>query len=111
MGSIEVNGIRYDDETEIKDQVVGFYSSLYSETEHWRLDVDFLPFATIGEEAQRVMECRFDKDEILQVLKICEVIILMDILWLSCSIVGGWSKMIFWVSSMRCMNMVRLRNP
>ena len=67
--SIEVDGTRFEEESEIRNQVVQFYKSLYNENEEWRPDVDGLSFAFIGEEAKDRMERRFDKEEVVQVLK------------------------------------------
>ena len=57
---IEVEGIRYEEESDIRDQVVQFYSTLYQENEEWRPKVDDLPFATIGAEANSRLERPFD---------------------------------------------------
>jgi hypothetical protein len=67
--SIEVDGSRFDEEAGIRHQVVQFYKSLYQETEEWRLDMDGLSFASIGAEAKNRLERRFDKEEVVQVLK------------------------------------------
>jgi hypothetical protein len=66
---IEVEGIRYEEESDIRDQVVQFYSTLYQENEEWRPKVDGLSFATIGAEANSRLERPFDKEEVTQVLK------------------------------------------
>uniref|UniRef100_A0A2N9GYT9 DC1 domain-containing protein n=1 Tax=Fagus sylvatica TaxID=28930 RepID=A0A2N9GYT9_FAGSY len=67
--SIEVDGSRFDEESSIRHQVVQFYKSLYQETEEWLPDVDGLSFASIGAEAKSRLERRFDKEEVVQVLK------------------------------------------
>jgi hypothetical protein len=67
--SIEVEGSQFDDESEIRTQIVHFYKSLYQETEDWRPNVDGLSFATIGADANSRLERRFDKEEVVQVLK------------------------------------------
>ena len=51
MGKIEVNGILYEEDSEVKEKVVEFYSTLYQESEAWRPRVEELPFRTIGEKA------------------------------------------------------------
>ena len=66
---IEVEGTRFDEELDIRDQIVHFYTSLYQENEDWHPDVDGLSFATIGAEANSRLERRFDKEEVVQVLK------------------------------------------
>uniref|UniRef100_A0A2N9G2D1 Reverse transcriptase domain-containing protein n=1 Tax=Fagus sylvatica TaxID=28930 RepID=A0A2N9G2D1_FAGSY len=66
---IEVDGTQFEEESEIRNQVVHFYKALYHENEDWRPDVDGLSFASIGEEAKDRLERRFDKDEVVQVLK------------------------------------------
>ena len=67
--NIEVDGIRYDEESDIREQIVQFYSSLYQENEVWRPDVDGLSFATIEEVDCRMLERRFEKEEVLGVIK------------------------------------------
>uniref|UniRef100_A0A2N9F2D7 Reverse transcriptase domain-containing protein n=1 Tax=Fagus sylvatica TaxID=28930 RepID=A0A2N9F2D7_FAGSY len=67
--SIEVDGTQFEEESEIRNQVVQFYKSLYHEHEEWRPDVDGLSFTSIGEEAKDRLERRFDKEEVVQVLK------------------------------------------
>ena len=49
MRGLEVDGILYEVESEIQDQVVGFYESLYQESESWRPTVDGLVFANLDE--------------------------------------------------------------
>uniref|UniRef100_A0A2N9ILC4 Reverse transcriptase domain-containing protein n=1 Tax=Fagus sylvatica TaxID=28930 RepID=A0A2N9ILC4_FAGSY len=64
----EVDGRCYEDESDIRDQVVQFYTTLYQEDEGWRPDIDGLSFESIGEEARCMLERRFEKDEVLQVV-------------------------------------------
>ena len=66
---IEVDGVSYEDEAEIREQMVSFYTNLYQESEVWRPNVDGLPFATIGEEDYRLLERNFDKEEVCGVLR------------------------------------------
>ena len=49
MRGVEVDGIMYEAESDIQDQVVGFYKSLYQEPEAWRPTVDGLDFASLDE--------------------------------------------------------------
>lgn len=65
MTCIEVDGRCYEDEYDIRDQVVQFYTTLYQEDEGWRPDVDGLSFESIGEEARCMLERHFEKDEVL----------------------------------------------
>ena len=58
MRGVEVDGIIYEADSNIQDQVVGFYKSLYQEPEDWRPTVDGLDFASLDE---------FDREEILLV--------------------------------------------
>jgi len=48
LGNLEADGVVYEEESEVIDQVVGFYQKLYMETETWRLVVDDLNFDNIG---------------------------------------------------------------
>ena len=104
MRCIEVNGIQNEDESELKEKVVEFYSTLYQESEDWRPKVVDLPFKTIGEEALRVLERPSVQEEILQVLKDlqCDQALGPDGYTMAFfeffNIVREWSRMILWVS-------------
>jgi hypothetical protein len=69
---LEVDGVYYEDEDEIREQVVHFYESLYQEFEEWRPHLEGLSFASIGEIERDLLERRFEKEEIVQVLKVLE---------------------------------------
>ena len=66
--SIEVDGVVYEDEIVVCSQVVQFYQDLYTETDTWRLTVDGLDFACIGEDERLSLEREFLKEEVTQVL-------------------------------------------
>ena len=69
MDKVEVNGVVFEDESEIREKVVHFYESLYQESETWRPMVDGLEFDVITANESALLECQFDKDEVLQVVK------------------------------------------
>uniref|UniRef100_A0A2N9GQ47 Reverse transcriptase domain-containing protein n=1 Tax=Fagus sylvatica TaxID=28930 RepID=A0A2N9GQ47_FAGSY len=69
MDKVEVDGVVYEEESEIREQVVHFYESLYQESESWRPTVDGLEFDVITANERALLERRFDKDEVLQVVK------------------------------------------
>ena len=69
LGDLEVDGVVCEDKAEVVAQVVGFYQKLYKETETWRPVVDDLNFDTIGEVENGLLERRFKKEEILQVVR------------------------------------------
>ena len=69
LGDLEVDGVVYEDKAEVVAQVVGFYQKLYKETETWQPVVDDLNFDTIGEVENGLLERRFKKEEILQVVR------------------------------------------
>ncbi len=69
IGGLEVEGVFSEEEDEMRDNVVQFYESLYSESEEWRPQIDGLPFSSIGEAKKLLLERRFEKEEIVQVLK------------------------------------------
>jgi hypothetical protein len=69
MGSVEVDGVLFDEEAEVKEQVVEFYHSLYQENEPWRPTVDGLQFAISGEENRNLLDHRFDKEEVIKVVQ------------------------------------------
>ena len=59
----------YEDELEMADQVVQFYKNLYKETEEWRPFVEGLEFDQIEGIERDWLERRFEKEEILLVVK------------------------------------------
>ena len=69
MERVEVDGTVYEVESEVKQKVVQFYTSLYQEQESWRPTVDGLEFDMISEEEQALLERKFDREEVLQVVK------------------------------------------
>ena len=69
LGNLMVDGVVYEDEAKMVAQVVCFYQKLYKETKTWRLVVDDLNFDTIGELESGLLERRFEKEEILQVVR------------------------------------------
>ena len=66
---IEVDGVLYEDEANLRSQVVLFYQGLYKETEVWRPTMDGLDFACIEEEERLSLEKEFSKEEVIQVLR------------------------------------------
>jgi hypothetical protein len=69
MEKLEVDGILYSEDSIIRDKAVKFYEKLYTETEDWRPFVDDLPFSRIDETDRNLLDSRFERDEILQVVK------------------------------------------
>ena len=72
MRGVEVNGIMYEAESDIQDQVVGFYKSLYQEPEDWRPTVDGFDFASLDEVDRLFLEREFDSEEIIAALREAE---------------------------------------
>ena len=69
MRGVEVEGILYEDESVFQDQVVGFYKSLYRESESWRPTIDGLEFANLDEIDRLSLEREFEKKEITEALQ------------------------------------------
>jgi hypothetical protein len=69
MERVEVDGTVFEVESEVRAKVVQFYVSLYQEQESWRPTVDELDFDMISEEEQALLERKFDREEVLQVVK------------------------------------------
>ena len=65
---IEVDGILYEDESNVHSQLVLFYEGLYEETELGRPTMDGLDFACIEEEERLSLEKEFT-EEVIQVLR------------------------------------------
>ena len=66
---LEVDGVMYEDDLEMADQVVQFYKNLYKETEEWRPFVEGLEFDQIEGLERDWLEWRFEREEILRVVK------------------------------------------
>ena len=64
-----VDGVLYEDEAEVRSQLVLFYQGLYKETDLGRPSMDGLDFACIVEEERLSLEKEFTKEEVLQVLR------------------------------------------
>ena len=64
---IKVDGVLYEDEADVRSQVVQFYQGLYMESDTWRPTMDGLEFASIEEDEQLSLERDFSK-EAIQVL-------------------------------------------
>ena len=69
ISMLEVDGVMYEDELEMADQVVQFYKNLYKETDEWRPFVEGLEFDQIEGIERDWLERRFEREEILQVVK------------------------------------------
>ena len=65
MEKMEVDGTTYHVDSDICDNVVHFYESLYTESESWRPVVDDLPFSVIGDSDRSMLDSRFEREEIL----------------------------------------------
>ena len=66
---MKVEGVLYEYDREVQDQVVEFYKNLLEELESWRPTVDGLEFTCLDETERLSLEREFDKEEILVVLK------------------------------------------
>ena len=69
ISMLEVDGIIYEDDSEMTDQVVQFYKNLYKDTEEWRPFVEGLEFDQIEGLERDWLERRFENEEILHVVK------------------------------------------
>uniref|UniRef100_A0A2N9I593 Reverse transcriptase domain-containing protein n=1 Tax=Fagus sylvatica TaxID=28930 RepID=A0A2N9I593_FAGSY len=69
MEKLEVDGTLYTLDSDIRNKAVDYYTSLYTENETWRPVVDDLPFSRIGDMDRSMLTSRFEKDEVLQVIK------------------------------------------
>ena len=69
LSFLEVDGVIYEDGAKVAAQVVQYYKTLYQESEEWRPFVEGLEFDQIGESERGWLERRFEKDEILSVVR------------------------------------------
>ena len=58
---VEVEDIMYKADSDIWDQVVGFYKNLYRESKSWRPIVDGLEFSSLDESERLSLERDFEK--------------------------------------------------
>ena len=68
LNFLEVDGVVYEEGTTVAAQVVHFYKTLYQESE-WRPFVEELEFDQIGESERGWLERRFEKEEIISVVR------------------------------------------
>ena len=66
---IEVDGVLYEEEEEVRSKMVHFYQSLYTESDNWRPSMDGLEFASIEEDERLDLERGFSKEEVVKVLQ------------------------------------------
>ena len=64
-----MDGILYEDKSDVRSQVVHFYQKFYEETKVGRPTMDGLDFACIEEEERLSLEREFMKEEVIQVLR------------------------------------------
>ena len=57
--------VLYEDEVDVRSQLVLFYQGLYEETEVRRPTMDGLDFTCIGEEERLSLEKEFSKEEVI----------------------------------------------
>ena len=68
LRTLEVDGVVFEEVSEVTNQVVQFYKNLYKETEGWRPFVEGLEFDRIGNMERVWLERKFEREEILQVV-------------------------------------------
>ena len=69
ISMLEVDGVIYENESEMANQIVQFYKNLYKESEEWRPFVEGLEFDQIEGLERDWLERRFENEEILRVVK------------------------------------------
>ena len=69
LETIEVGDTTYHFDSNIRAKMVQFYESLYTEKKSWRPFVGDLPFLVIEDSDRALLESRFEKKEILQVVR------------------------------------------
>ena len=66
---IEVDGVLYEDEEEVRSKVVQFYQNLYTVSDTWHPSTDGLEFSRIEEDERLSLERDFPKEEVVKVLQ------------------------------------------
>ena len=69
---VEVDGVLFEEELDVTDQVVDFYKRLYQEPETWRPTIDGLELACLDKTERSMLEREFEKEEIIDALKEAE---------------------------------------
>ena len=69
LRGIEVDGVLYEDEDEVRSKVVHFYQSLYTESNTWCPSMDGLEFTSIEKDERLELERDFSKEEVVKVLQ------------------------------------------
>ena len=69
---MEVDGILFEEESDVTDQVVDFYKRLYLEPKTWRPTIDGLEFACLDKIERSMLEREFENEEIIEALKEAE---------------------------------------
>ena len=67
-----MDGVLFEEESDVTDQVVDFYKRLYQEPETWRPTIDGLEFACLDKIERSMLEREFEKEEIIEALKEAE---------------------------------------
>ena len=97
ISMLEVDGIIYEDDSEMTDQVVQFYKNLYKDTEEWRPFVEGLEFDQIEGLEGTGLKGGLKMRRFFVLLKNWKEIklqVLMVFLWPSITIVGElWKEM------------------
>ena len=62
---IEVDGVLYEDESDVRSRLVLFYQGLYEEIELGCTTMDGLDFACIEEDERLSLEKEFSKEEVI----------------------------------------------
>ena len=70
--SVEVDGMLYEGESSVLDQVVDFYKKIYQKPESWRPTINGLEFDCLDETERLSLEREFEKEDILEALKEAE---------------------------------------
>ena len=63
LRTLEVDGVVFEEESEVTNQVVQFYKNLYKETEGWRPLVEGLEFDRIGDMERVWLERKFERGD------------------------------------------------
>ena len=61
-----MDGVLYEDEADVRSQLVLFYQGLYEENKVWRPSMDGLDFACIEEDERLSLEKEFTEEEVTQ---------------------------------------------
>lgn len=71
LDELEINGEQVSDPEVIKDEILQYYTNLYTETETWRPGFNYLDCPKLTDEEAICLQRPFEEEEVLAAIRIC----------------------------------------